>query len=68
MVSIDIIKEIGNRMRKADIKTISTSNLMVVLRKATGSIQTKTLKNYIKILKDEGYIRFNSDGLWEIIR
>ena len=68
MVKANTIIEIGERLRKSDIKELSTTQLSELLSKATGSMGKNTIKNYIQILKREGYIRFNYEGYWEIVR
>ena len=68
MVKSDVILEIGERLRKSDVKELSTTQLSELLSKATGSMGKNTIKNYIRILKREGYIRFNYDGYWEVVR
>ena len=68
MVKANVIIEIGERLRKSDIKEIHPSTLLNLLTKATGSHRQETLRNYIQILKRNGYIRFTSEGYWEVIR
>jgi len=61
------IQEIGQRLRTSEIKTISTTEFFNLLRKATDTMGAKQLKNYLRMLKDDGYVRFTSAGVWEII-
>jgi len=60
--------ELGNRLRESDIKTISTEILYQLLGKASNVMTPKILKRYLKILRDAGYVAFNSKGVWEVVR
>lgn len=62
------IQEIGKKLRESDIKTMSTAVFLNMLRKATNVTGEKPLKNYLRILRDDGYVRFTNTGVWEIIR
>jgi len=68
MVSYDVIKQVGYKLRQTDIKTISTPSLFQLLRKATNTHLDSTIRHYVKILKNEKFIRFNNQGTWDIIR
>ena len=61
------IRQIGDRLRQAGLETISTGDLMTVLRRATNTMGTEELKKYMAILKDDGYIRFTPHGYWDIV-
>ena len=67
MADYQTIREIGYRLSKSELKTITSAKLFELLRKATNTQSNKTLRHYAKILKQEGYIKFNSQGRWEII-
>lgn len=67
MVNMNKLDEIGRRLQQSTITTISLQNLSKLLQDATGSIQQKTLRNYIKILNAHGYIEFDN-GLWKVKR
>jgi len=68
MTKYDVILQIGKKLQASDITTMSTTNLFQVLRRTTNVQSNKTLRHYAKILKEEGFIRFNNQGVWEIIR
>jgi len=61
------IVEVGERLRQSNIDRISTEKLKALLRRVTDSYRDETLNRYIKLLRDEGYIRF-VDGSWKILR
>jgi len=61
------LQELGERLRASDIKTISTTDFFKLLRKATNTMGEKQLKNYLRMLRDDGYVRFSSMGVWEVI-
>lgn len=67
-MNYDILLQIGRRLQKSEIDNLSTSELYQILQKATETLGQDTLRHYAKILKDEGFIKFTSDGLWEILR
>lgn len=67
-MNYDVLLQIGRRLQKSEIDHLSTSELYQLLQKATGTLGQDTLKHYAKILKDEGFIKFTSDGLWEILK
>lgn len=66
-VKSDEIREIGERLRTSDIKTISTTEFFTLLRKATNTSGMDVLKGYLRMLRDDGYVRFTNTGQWEII-
>lgn len=68
MVTYNVIKQIGLKLKHSDIETISFERLCTLLRKATNVHGDDQLKHYIKILKEDGFIRFGSDGLWHIVK
>jgi len=57
------IKEVGEKLQEIKFKG-NIQTLYTLMRKLTGSIQQKTLKNYIRVLHKDGYIIFN-EGIWE---
>ena len=59
--------ELGERLRRSNIEYISTEELKALLRRATDVYREETLRRYIKLLRDEGFIRF-IDGVWKIVR
>lgn len=59
--------ELGERLRRSNIEYISTEELKALLRRATDVYREETLRRYIKLLRDEGFIRF-ADGVWEVVR
>lgn len=68
MVKYKEIIAVGEELRKnGGIDTIATIKLYDRLTKATGSYSRKTLVNYLKILKKEGYIEY-TNGRWRIVR
>ena len=67
MVRYDAIIQVGYKLRHSDIKKLTITQLFSTLRKATNVHHNKTLKHYVMILKDEGFIRFTNDGRWEVI-
>jgi len=67
MVTMDKLDEIGKRLRQSTITTISLQNLSKLLQESTNSIMPKTIRNYIKILNQRGYIEFDN-GLWKVKR
>jgi hypothetical protein len=60
--------EFGEILRKSNVTTITVGDLLTLLRRKTNVFGMEQLKNYIKILRDDKYIRFTPDGLWEVIR
>jgi len=68
MVDYQTIREIGYRMSKSELKTITSAKLFEILRRSTNTQSNKTLRHYAKILKEEGYIKFNSIGSWDILK
>ena len=68
MVKYKEIIAVGEKLRQnGEIDTIATIKLYNLLTKATGSYSRKTLVNYLKILKREGYIEY-TNGRWKIVR
>lgn len=67
-MNYNVLKQIGGRLRRSDVDSITTSELYSILRKATGIMNNDKLRYYAKMLRDDGYIKFNSDGVWEIIK
>ena len=68
MATYDVIRQVGFKLRNSNIKTISTPALFRILRKATNTHTNSVIKHYMKILKDEKFIRFNNEGLWDVMR
>jgi uncharacterized protein with von Willebrand factor type A (vWA) domain len=68
MVDYKKIHQIGIKLQQSDVKTISTDKLYQLLRKATNCHRANTLKHYMSILRDDGFIRMNQHGQWEIIK
>ena len=68
MVDYQTIRELGYRLSKSELKTITSAKLFEILRRATNTQSNKTLRHYAKILKQEGYIKFNSQGAWDVIK
>jgi len=68
MVNNKQLQQIGCRLRESDIKTLSITDLYSILRRVTGVQSPEPLKRYAQILKKDGYISFNQNGLWEINR
>lgn len=66
-MNYDKLTELGKKLQATDIESISVGELYQLLSKATGSIGRNTLKRYMQVMKDQGFIRFNN-GLWEIVR
>lgn len=67
-VNYEMLMRIGSALRRTDVKTLTVEQLYQILQRATGTIGRGTLKRYIQILKEEKFIKFNNNGLWEIIR
>jgi len=61
------LMELGERLRRSDIEYMSTEELKALLRRVTDVYREETLRRYIKLLRDEGFIRF-IDGVWKIVR
>jgi len=61
------IIELGKKLQESEIKEMSTPELYRVLEKATHTIGHGALKRYAEILKHEGFIRFTSNCVWEIV-
>lgn len=66
MVSYDVIRQIGVKLVNSDIEHLTAGKLFELLRSATNTQSNKTLRHYAKILRDENYIKFTSDGVWRI--
>lgn len=61
------LMELGERLRESNVEHISTKDLSLLIMKATGVIRQETIKRYILLLKQAGYIKFK-DGVWEVCR
>jgi len=66
MVTYDAIKQIGYNLVNSELTTITAARLFEILRKATNVQANKTIRHYAKILKQEGFITFTSEGCWRI--
>ena len=67
MVKIDTLDRFGEHLRKGDVSSLTITQLTKMLMKWTGSFGKSTLKRYVEILKERGYIEFN-DGRWNVVR
>ena len=67
-MNYEMLMRIGCALRKTEMNTLSVEQLYQILQRATGTIGKSTLRRYIQILKEEKFIKFNNNGLWEIIR
>ncbi|MBE3122069.1 MAG: hypothetical protein IMZ53_12525 [Thermoplasmata archaeon] len=61
------IIELGKKLQESEIKEMSTPELYRVLEKATHTLGRSALRRYAEILKHEGFIRFTSRCVWEIV-
>lgn len=61
------LMELGERLKESNVKRISTKDLSLLIMKATGVIRPETIKRYMTLLKEAGYIKFK-DGAWEVCR
>ena len=61
MVGMNQIQEIGEALRKSDIKIISTESLYTLVMRETATIGKKPLRRYLEVLKQLGYIKFTAE-------
>jgi len=67
MVKIDTLDRFGEHLRKGEASVFTVTQLTKMLMKWTGSFHKTTLRRYVEILKERGYIKFK-DGRWEVVR
>ena len=68
MVNYNVIRQVGLKLKDSKIETLTLETLYELLRKATNVHSYDRLKHYAKILKQEGYIKYGSDGLWHVVK
>jgi Fe2+ or Zn2+ uptake regulation protein len=71
MATFKGILEMGEALRKTDKQYLTLSEITSLLRSYSGSFKSETIKNYLQVLQQRGYIKSVAVGgvpMWEILK
>lgn len=69
MVRLSEIERFGQRLQNdLEIHSLTSTQLYAMLRKSTNSFTPTVLRGYVKILKELGFVEFQDDCRWHIIK
>lgn len=63
------VERFGQRLQNdPEIQSLTTTQLYKMLKRSTTLVTREALQNSIKLLKEQGVIKFQNDGHWHIIK